>query len=137
MQNVLVGQDVSEIQLLTGPESLGVVGADQVLPFHRTSSGWPELKSHAMQSVAVRQPRAVRVPLPPPTTCFHGPHVTASAAVFAAAGLAAAAFAATDVTEADVAVADATDVPATADSAAAMAHASPNPNTLRRLTKAP
>jgi hypothetical protein len=143
MQNVLVGQDVSATEILGGLDSFAAVGDDQVLPFQWTRSRLPSLlTSHPKQFVAVRQPRALRTPVPPPSTRFHGPHVTASAGAFAGAfataGLAAARTAA-GAMEVDVGApgaADATNGLA-ADSAATTAHARPNVNTLRRLTKAP
>src|SRR5580704_3748797 len=79
MQNVLVGHDVSA----TWPNgavvvSLMGVGGDQVPPPFQVTS-WPPSPSNARQCVAVRQAGATRLPLPLPSTRFHGPHETASA----------------------------------------------------------
>ena len=125
---MLVGQDVSATEILGGLDSFAAVGDDQVLPFQWTRSRLPSLllTSHPKQSVAVRQPRALRVPVPPPSTRFHGPHLTGAGGAFDAV----------DATESDVGAADAIEG-ITADSAATTAHARPNVNTLRRLTKAP
>src|ERR1700728_2110670 len=77
MQNVLVGHDVSATSPYGAVVSLVAVAGDQVPPFQVTS--WPPSPSNARQCVAVRQAGATRLPLPLPSTRFHGPHETASA----------------------------------------------------------